>query len=153
MTESRNPDRLIRAWLDLMPSEAPDRVVSAVLQTVEATPQLRDLRLIGQRRYQMNRLTLIAAVAAIGIAMLGGAALLTGAGPKPTSTVSSVPATPTGPTTAATNQELQGDWLGAEREIDGLPAGAGTHLLIDPDRIQVTASNRQEVPFLRASAS
>ena len=50
MTESRNPDRLIRAWLDLMPDEAPDRVVSAVLQAVEATPQVSGLRLLGPRR-------------------------------------------------------------------------------------------------------
>ena len=101
MTESRNPDRLIRAWLDLMPSEAPDRVVSAVLQTVEATPQVRGLRLLGPRRSPMNRLSLIAAAAVIAVALVGGALLLTSGnqppplvGPTAQATASTAASTP-----------------------------------------------------------
>ena len=41
MTTSRDADRILRAWLDLMPDEAPDRTVAAVLQAVETTPQQR----------------------------------------------------------------------------------------------------------------
>jgi Tol biopolymer transport system component len=82
MTTTRDPDRLLRAWLDLMPDGAPDRVVSAVLQAVEATPQVRGLRLLGPRRSPMNRLSLIAAIAVIAAALVGGALLLT-AGQQP----------------------------------------------------------------------
>ena len=41
MTDERDFDRLARAWLELGPDEAPDRVIAAVLQAVEATPQVR----------------------------------------------------------------------------------------------------------------
>ena len=92
MSTTRDPDRLLRAWLDLMPDEAPDRVVSAVLQTVEVTPQARGLRLLGPRRSSMNRLSLIAAVAVVAAALVGGALLLTGNRPptpvQPTAEVS-----------------------------------------------------------------
>ena len=41
MTANDDFDRIARAWLDLMPDEAPDRAVHAVLQAVETTPQVR----------------------------------------------------------------------------------------------------------------
>ena len=41
MTSERDFDRLARAWLELGPDEAPDRVVAAVLQAAETTPQVR----------------------------------------------------------------------------------------------------------------
>ncbi len=31
-------DRATRAWLDLMPDEAPDRTIAAVLEVVAVTP-------------------------------------------------------------------------------------------------------------------
>jgi Tol biopolymer transport system component len=39
MTATRDPDRLLRAWLDLMPDEAPDRAIAAVLQQTAHTAQ------------------------------------------------------------------------------------------------------------------
>ena len=39
MTANDDFDRISRAWLDLMPDEAPDRAVQAVLQAVQTTPQ------------------------------------------------------------------------------------------------------------------
>jgi len=41
MTDERNFERITRAWLDLMPDEAPDRTIAAVLQAVETVPQVR----------------------------------------------------------------------------------------------------------------
>ena len=41
MTTTRDPDRILRAWLDLMPDEAPDRAIAAVLQAVERASQAR----------------------------------------------------------------------------------------------------------------
>ena len=41
MTTERDFDRLARAWLELAPDEAPDRVIAAVLQAAETTPQMR----------------------------------------------------------------------------------------------------------------
>ena len=74
MTADRNVDRISRAWLDLMPSEAPDRAVTAVLQAVETTPQVRrPWRRLPRRSPPMNRLLIAATVAAIAIAGVGGA--------------------------------------------------------------------------------
>ena len=41
MTGERDFDRLAQAWLELGPDEAPDRVVAAVLQAAQTTPQAR----------------------------------------------------------------------------------------------------------------
>ena len=41
MTDDRTFDRLTRASLDLMPDEAPDRTVEAVIQAIVTTPQVR----------------------------------------------------------------------------------------------------------------
>ena len=77
MTTERDFDRLARAWLELGPDEAPDRVVAAVLQAAETTPQVR--RPIGWsiwRSFHMNRLS-IAAIAVVLVVVVGGGILLT----------------------------------------------------------------------------
>jgi hypothetical protein len=77
MTEMRDFDRLTRAWLDLMPDEAPDRVIDAVLQAVESTRQQP-----GRRRWalwrlpQMNRFSLVAGVVVLAAILAGGSVLL-----------------------------------------------------------------------------
>ena len=79
MTSDRNVDRTIVAWLDLMPSEAPDRAVASVLQAVATEPQVRrPLRPATWRIPRMNKLTLLGAAAlltavVIGSALMGGA--------------------------------------------------------------------------------
>ena len=113
MTHERDFDRLARAWLELAPDEAPNRVVAAVLQAAEATPQVR--RRVAWptwRPFSMNRLSLAAGAVAITVIFVGGAFLLsrqpeaTGVGvsatPSPTavpsaSSVSPNPAVPPGP--------------------------------------------------------
>jgi hypothetical protein len=75
MTATRDPDRLLRAWLDLMPDEAPDRVITSVLQATATAQQARALPRLGPRRFQMTRLSLIAAGAAMIVVLLVGGAL------------------------------------------------------------------------------
>ncbi len=66
MTTDRDFDRLARAWLETGPDEAPDRVIAAVLQAAEATPQVRrGLRWPIRRSFAMNRLSLAAGLVAI----------------------------------------------------------------------------------------
>lgn len=130
MTTTRDPDRLLRAWLDLMPSEAPDRAIAAVLQAVETTRQARALPRIGPWRPPMNRLSLIAAVAVILVALVGGVYLLAGGRNAP------VPVTPTlAPTVAPTPtgraavvpapDALWGDWAAQVEAIPAIAQPAG----------------------------
>ena len=77
MTSERDFDRLARAWLELGPDEAPDRVVAAVLQAVEDTPQVRrPLRWPTWRSFKMNRISQAAGLAAILVVVIGGGILL-----------------------------------------------------------------------------
>lgn len=128
MTATRDPDRLIRAWLELMPDEAPDRVVSAVLQAAEAAPQVRAWPWAGIRRTpRMNRLLLVAATALVAVALFGGAILFTGGsngptGPSPSPTPSPTAApTPTTEPVAAFPEALWGLWVADAAPIPGLP--------------------------------
>src|SRR3954453_22341198 len=75
MTANRDADRIVRAWLDLMPDEAPDRTIAAVIEALETTPQVR--RPLGGRwrPNQMNRL-FVAAVAAALVVAVGGVLFL-----------------------------------------------------------------------------
>ncbi len=96
MTSERDFDRLARAWLELGPDEAPDRVVAAVLQAAETTPQVRrPIRWPTWRSFHMNRMSLAAGAVAILVVVMGGGILLnqrnqavTG-GPSPTPGVTS----------------------------------------------------------------
>jgi hypothetical protein len=65
MTANRDADRIVRAWLDLMPEEAPDRAIASVLEAVEATPQRRPFLVGRWRLIPMTRLAIVAAVAAL----------------------------------------------------------------------------------------
>lgn len=80
----RDFDRIATAWLDLMPSEAPDRVIESVLQAVDTTPQVRRPVLRGPwRSPRMNRFLILIAAALLGVALIGGALLSGGSKPAP----------------------------------------------------------------------
>jgi hypothetical protein len=156
MTESRNPDRLIRAWLDLMPSEAPDRVVSDVLQAAEATPQLRALPRLGHWSFPMNRITLIAGVAILAILIGGGLLLANFRGPSvgnPTvaPTVTPAPAVTPGPTGGPIPAELQGRWMSGHRDF--ADPDAGTSLLLEASSYSMQQSNDNAGATVRGDAS
>ena len=130
MTATRDPDRLLRAWLDLMPDEAPDRVIESVLQSTQGVPQLRRLPWDGIRRDpRMNRLILIAATAVLAIALVGGAVLLSTGGPGPVSSPSPTPVPASAAATAADlvapmPEQVWGDWIAQTEAVPGLIATA-----------------------------
>jgi len=129
MTNDRDFDRIAKAWLEMEPGEAPDRVVAAVLQAIETTPQVR--RRIGWptwRPFPMNRLPLAAAVAAVVVVAIGGAILLMRPGPSSvgtppaTASPSSATASPSSSTTIPVPAALQATWVGPKRTIAGMPS-------------------------------
>ena len=140
MTTNRDFDRIARAWLDLMPDEAPDRVIAAVLKAAEATPQVR--RPIGRAFWRfpyMNRFTLgLAAAATIIVVVAAGVVIL-----KPTSnvgvpgTVAPTPTVPPAPTPFAIKHGepwLLYEWLKDNTGTTALflarPDGSDAHAIV-----------------------
>jgi hypothetical protein len=135
MTAHHDPDRTIRAWLDLMPDEAPYRTVAAVLQAVEAAPQRRR-GFRGRWRFPtMSRFAILAAAAAVvvaigGVALLGsrpatdavpiGAPSASPAVPAPTATPA--PAATPAPTLAVAplSAPFRSQWLADIATVEGL---------------------------------
>jgi len=124
MTATRDPDRLIRAWLDLMPDEAPDRAITSVLLAVEATPQRRSRSVDGPwRASPMIRFAFVAAAAAIVVAV--GALLL----PRGPSVGQPLPTSSVPPSVgAAVPGALQHSWLGAPRDVPGIAGNSRASL-------------------------
>jgi hypothetical protein len=126
MNANRSPDGRIRAWLDLMPDEAPDRAVANVLQAIESTPQVRRPLVPAMRRLPpMNRLSLAAAAAVTIVAVLAGAAIFS----RPSSNVGGPPTpspSPVASTTPAFAPEaLRATWL-ADAGPSASPGAAGS---------------------------
>jgi len=131
-TTNRDFDRIARAWLDLMPDEAPDRVIAAVLQATAGTPQLRAWPRTGPWRPQMNRFFLVAAAAAAIVLVIGGGAILTRFNDPSIG----------GPSTPSPS---------ASPLVPGLPAGLGYPTLA-PDFLR-SATWLADVPPIEAVAS
>ncbi|HEX2626841.1 MAG TPA: hypothetical protein VHL56_08040 [Candidatus Limnocylindrales bacterium] len=115
MNPTRDPDRKLSAWLELMPDEAPDRTLAAIQQAVETTPQVRRDLLPAMRRFlQMNRLT-YAAAAAVTVAVLAGGAILlkpsSGTGSHGTPSPTAIPTASAA--SAAAPEALRATWLAA----------------------------------------
>ena len=125
MTDDRTFDRLTRAWLDLMPDEAPDRTVEAVLQAVETTPQVRrPWRWLPWRSTPMNRATLAigttAVIVAAGALYFGVSNSSSTVGPSTTPAVTATPTVSGSPLPT----ELQSRWFGGHRDIVQLDKGS-----------------------------
>lgn len=145
MTTDRDFDRITSAWLDLMPSEAPDRVIESVLQAAETTPQVRRPILRGPgRSSHMSRVALIAAVAALGVVLLGGALLMGGGrraepAPTPVPTVGQVTSPSASeeaftsvPLVSPADASIRASWVADAGSIDALGNGGGpVDLVID----------------------
>jgi|GEM_PF-1866819 len=135
MTTERDFDRIARAWLDLGPDEAPDRVIAAVLQAAETTPQARrPFRWPNRRFFPMTRLPIVATVVAALVVVIGGGLFLTrsngpsGVGvPSPTPTASPSSAPSNAPAASASASltpvpaSLSYTWIGPKRAIPGMP--------------------------------
>lgn len=108
MTSERDFDRLARAWLELGPNEAPDRVVAAVLQAAEATPQVRrPIRWPSWRFSHMTRLPIAAGAAAVLVVLISGAVLFiqrdrpAASGPGPSMSAAPSPSPAVSPSASA----------------------------------------------------
>jgi hypothetical protein len=157
MNTDRDFDRISRAWLDLMPDEAPDRVTAAVLQAVETTPQVgRPLAAI-RRSFRMNRYS-FAAVAVVAIAVVGGGLLVSRlatpsvGGPSPSPLVSPT-ASPSPVTGSPLPAELSGAWLGAHRDLAGVGDESGLALHVSDQGLGISPPNLQSVRILAAEGS
>jgi hypothetical protein len=157
MSEDRNFDRLTRAWLDLMPDEAPDRAIDAVLQTVATTPQVR--RPWRRPTWRLSPMTRVPfAIGAAAIVVAAGAFYLVRSGPaevgppaSPSPTATSSPPTPS-PTPTPIPTELRARWMGEHRDVVRL--NKGSTLLFGTTTFVMTESNQWDRPqLLESSAS
>lgn len=161
MSTERNADRIVRAWLDQMPDEAPDRVIAAVLQAAETTPQQRPSWSSGRWRLPIvTRFQLIAAVAVIAIA-IGGMVVL---GPRLSSQVAAPSATPAlaSPSAGPTGQPsadaggplpaaLAYGWIGQSRDVPGFGSSTRTRLNLDATTFCMTGTQYGEGCAMLAS--
>jgi hypothetical protein len=149
MTTNDDFDRISRAWLDLMPDEAPDRAVDAVLRAVATTPQVRRLGPASWRPLPMNRLPYAIAVAVVAVAIAGTLLLV-----RPGSDQSVGPPAPS-PSAAASpsggGSYLDGRWMGGSNDLV-LP-GAGSSILVDGDSLELSQSAGNDSPDLTADLS
>jgi hypothetical protein len=160
MTSERDFDRLARAWLELGPDEAPDRVVAAVLQAAETTPQVRrPIRWLPLKDYKMTRLPVLASIAAALVIAVGGLLLINrpndGVGaPTASPSPSAVPSSGN-PAAAPLNVALRSTrWMGSERPVPGILAKAGTIINFTVDnQFFITQSNLNQNHFLNSVAS
>jgi hypothetical protein len=158
MSTDRDFDRLARAWLDLLPSEAPDRAVDAVLQAIETTPQVRQpWRWLNWRFPAMNRApVLIGAAAVIAVAGLGA---LFGSRSGPPVAATPIPSPSTAASASATAvgsplpAELQGRWMGDHSDLAGVVPDAGTTILFTETGIALSEASSGPRVVLRAAAS
>jgi hypothetical protein len=162
MTTTHDSDRIVRAWLDLMPDEAPDRAITAVLQAVESAPQQRPIRWLPWRSTPMNRLSI--AVGAAAVVVVAGALILSRSGAQPSVGSPSSPLASVGPTASTVlpsgsalsaagpiPSELRGRWMGDHRTL--VATDAGTSMLFDAASLAFSQSNGNDTVVMRAGAS
>ena len=138
MTDQRNFERLARAWLDLMPNEAPDRLIADVLQATETTPQERSrLGLVIRRYPPMNRMSFYAAAAAAILVIVVGAGLAL----RSSSDIGAPSVSPPGESGVPLPASLQHLWLGGHHDIGGIVTGAGTVISFDATSFHASQSN------------
>ncbi len=106
MTDDRSLERAARSWLEVGPTQAPDRAVDAALLLIQTTSQERDLR-IPWRLPKMTPTTRLATAAGIGVLVVGVAFFAFGrsnssvAGPGESPTPSPAPTATPSPTPSA----------------------------------------------------
>ena len=172
MTTERDFDRLARAWLELSPNEAPDRTIETVLRVVRSTPQVRRPgRWLLWRFPAMTRPVLATGVLVVIVAVLGGALLL-GRGPSanvggpttsPSATASPIDTATASPTftasptpTAAAGpvpNQLLHRWMGGNRTLIGIDAGAGTSIMFAAGSFEMSQSNGNSTPVTTSAAA
>jgi hypothetical protein len=141
MTEHTDIDRLLESWFDDGPTMLPDRVATVVADRIGRQRQRRAWSL--DRRPKVTLFLKVALAAAIGIALLGGAVLLTGnqnnnPGPVPEPSPSAAPSASAAAATPVANgfvaDELRARWVASDPGSDVLGTGSG------PIDLTITAS-------------
>ena len=125
MTESRNPDNRIRAWLELMPVDAPDRVIDAVLHAAETTPQVRPSLGAAWRSSPMNRIVQLLAAALIGALLVGGAVLVAGNKQQPQPSPSPQPSQTSATQAGAIPDAMFSTWMTNVAPMEAIGNGGG----------------------------
>ncbi len=162
MTDERTFDRLARAWLELGPDEAPDRVIAAVLKASEVTPQARrPLRWPTWRSFPMPRLPIVATVVAILVVVVGGGLFLSrsngpagisGPSPSPTAAATPAPTGTPGASAAAVPDALVSMWVGAPRSVAGLAPNDRYRFQLTADQLTFPNDSLSGTPQLVADA-
>jgi hypothetical protein len=160
MTATRDPDRILRAWLDVMPDDAPDRLYRAVLDEIDFTPQVRRPWAAGRWRVPtMPRIFL--AGAAVALAIVVGAIVLaprpspnvgvsTTPSPSDSAAASATPAASDGAAAADVPAGLRHRWMGASNGL--VTVGAGSSIVLTSSNLALTQSNSNETAVLTAGA-
>ena len=107
MTDDRLLERAARSWIEVGPTQAPDRAVEAALLRIETTPSGAGLRHVPWRLPTMTTPARVATAAVIGVLAIGGAFFVlrptgssTGVGPGPSPTPTPTPTASPTPTTS-----------------------------------------------------
>jgi hypothetical protein len=156
MTSERDFDRLAQAWLELGPDEAPDRVVAAVLEAAETTPQARrPIRWLPTRNDKMTRLPVLATVAATIVVVIGGLLLINRPNERGVGAPSASPSPSASPAAAPLDVGLRSTrWMGSERPVPGILPTAGTIInFTTDDQFFITQSAGNGAHFLNSVAS
>ncbi|MEA2675804.1 MAG: hypothetical protein QOI92_2996, partial [Chloroflexota bacterium] len=159
MSTTRDPDRLLRAWLDLMPDEAPDRAIAAVLQATESAPQVRrPFGLASWRFPSMNRFLPAAAVLAIVVIAVGAFAFSQSKVPGPGGntaqpTISATSQAPATPSLSPLPAALQHLWIGDYRAAIGIQPGAATAITFGATTSMFAQANTNPNPRINSVAS
>lgn len=115
MSDDLRFERNARAWLEIGPAAAPERVVQAALQIIGTTSQQRDLR-VRWRFPSMNPSPRFAVVAVVAIVVIAGGFLFFGRTPpsigSPSPIPSSAPSPSAAPTASPVANLLGTEWLG-----------------------------------------
>ena len=104
MIDDRTLERAARSWIELGPTEAPDRAIEAALRRIEITPQER-APWIPRRFLPMTFPARLAALAVLGALVLGAIAMLGGPGGSSPTTPTSVPTAAPAAVVSATPSE------------------------------------------------
>ena len=157
MTANDGFDRISRAWLDLMPDEAPDRAVHAILQAVETTPQVRrPWRRLPWRLPNMNRALLAAAIVGVAVVAVGGGLWLTRSN-GPTTGAPSLSPSPSDSPSASEGaggpvpSALRATWMGDHR--DPVAADAGASIVLSDSDFHLVQSAGSNLQYLQSTAS
>jgi hypothetical protein len=128
MTDDRSLERAARSWLEIGPTQAPDRAVEQALLRIQTTAQDRDLR-VPWRLPAMFTPTRLAAVAVVGALLLAGLIVLGSGGRTNPIVPPASPSLSPGPTPGAalrTPSPLSAPAYGFRPSFTyQLPAGAG----------------------------